>query len=140
MQWAVQWVNVVRMVEKFEDSRLITFFLQVCSSRIICCGSFWIRFNFGQPDPCSKKISQNQGKFPQKSTKIIRISYFFVKNIKNIFYGHKYYPINNKTDHFLEKYIFFYRTVDISLNLRNGSKDPDPYQNETDPQYWIIQS
>ena len=35
-------------------------------------------FHFGQPE---QKISQNFVKFPQKSTKIIRISYIFFQNI-----------------------------------------------------------
>ena len=63
-------------------------------------------------------------------------------------------PINNKTDHISEKYIFYTKKsktkVDIfpilgriwsrirssgSVISRNGSEDPDPYQNETDPQH-----
>ena len=62
--------------------------------------------------------------------------------------------INNKTDHISEKNIF-YRKKKVKQNLifsrflvgfgagsgsvisRNGSEDPDPYQNETDPQHWM---
>ena len=66
------------------------------------------------------------------------------------------YPINNITDHISKKYIFFYRKKSItkvgilsilgriqsrirsrsgSVISRNGSEDPDPYQNEMDPQH-----
>ena len=52
------------------------------------------------------------------------------------------YPINNKTDHISEKYIFFYRKkkqnrsryfLDFWSDLE---QDPDPYLNETDPKHW----
>ena len=71
-------------------------------------------------------------------------------------------PINNKTDHISEKYIFYTKKVKQKLTFsrfqvgfgagsgagsgsvisRNGSEDPDPdpYQNETDPQHWGIES
>ena len=74
-------------------------------------------FHFGQPDldPLQwngsgswwQKISQNHGKFQQKSTKIIRISYIFFKIIKLCLLTKNIYSINNKTDHFSEKYIFY---------------------------------
>ena len=79
-------------------------------------------FHFGQldPDPLQwngsgkQKISQNHGKFPQKSIKITRISYIFFSDI-NI------YPIKNKTDHISEKCIFYRKKsktkVDIFRNL-----------------------
>ena len=62
--------------------------------------------HFGQPnpDPGSKKF-QNHGRFPQKSTKIIRISNIFFKTIKLMFTDINIYPINNKTDHISEKRI-----------------------------------
>ena len=70
-------------------------------------------FNFSQPDPFHEtdpgriKISQNHGKFPPKSTKIIRISYIFFSKILNFCLTDiNIYPINNKIDNFLEKYIF----------------------------------
>ena len=57
--------------------------------------------------------------------------------------------IYNKTDHISEKYIFIEKKVKQKLIFsrflvgfgagsvisRNGSEDPDPYQNETDPQH-----
>ena len=65
------------------------------------------------------------------------------------------YRINNKTDHILKKYIFFYRKKikqkliffrfqvgfgvgSGSIISRNGSEDPDPYKNETDPKHCYI--
>ena len=45
------------------------------------------------------------------------------------------YSINNKTDHISEKYIFYRKKKFIFS--RNGSEDPDPYQNETDPKHWL---
>ena len=53
-----------------------------------------------------QKISQNHGKFPQKSTKIIKIYTFFTKIINLCLTDQNIYHINNKTDQFLEKYIF----------------------------------
>ena len=64
------------------------------------------------------------------------------------------YPINNKTDHILEKYIFIEKKVQQKLILvgfgvgsgsgsiisLNGSEDPDPYQNETHPKHWLIRT
>ena len=52
------------------------------------------------------------------------------------------YSMNNKTDHILEKYIFYrekkswYFPAGAGIS-RNGSDDthPDPYQNETDPKH-----
>ena len=67
------------------------------------------------------------------------------------------YPTNNKTDHISEKHIFYikkkvkqkliFSRLQVgfgsgsgagsgSVISRNGSEDPDPYQNETDPQHW----
>ena len=102
-----------------------------------------------------QKISQNHGQFPQKSTKIIRISYIFFKTIKLIFTDINIYPIKNKTDHISEKYIFYRKKVKQTLIFsrfqvgfgagsvisRNGSEDPDPdtYQNETDPKHCLIE-
>ena len=61
------------------------------------------------------------------------------------------YPINIKTGHFLEKYIFNKKKFLKSLyffNLRLDSEqdpdplfhatDPDPDQNETDPKHWKL--
>ena len=60
--------------------------------------------------------------------------------------------INNKTDHISEKYIFYKKKKEKqklifswflvgfgagSVISRNGSDDPDPYQNERDPQHYI---
>ena len=50
------------------------------------------------------------------------------------------YPINNKTDHISEKYIFYRKKKynkswyfpDIRSDLE---QDPDSYKNETDPQH-----
>ena len=48
------------------------------------------------------------------STKIIRILYIFFKTIKLMFTDINIYPINNKTDHISEKYIFYRKKkVDI---------------------------
>ena len=66
-------------------------------------------FHFGQPDPdpVCKKISQNHGKFQQKSTKIIRIPYILFKTIKLMFTDINIFPINNKLDDISEKYISY---------------------------------
>ena len=56
------------------------------------------------------------------------------------------YPINNKTDHIspTQKYIFYrkksktkvgFGAVSGSVISRNGSEDPDSYQNESDPKH-----
>ena len=46
------------------------------------------------------------------------------------------YPTNNKTDHISEKISGFGSgSGSGSVISRNGSEDPDPYQNETDPQH-----
>ena len=63
-------------------------------------------FHFGQPDPGSKN-QQKSWEIFTKTTKIIQISYFFFKTIKIMFTDLYIYPINNKTDHISEKYIFF---------------------------------
>ena len=69
-------------------------------------------FNFGQTDPYpdpfrdtdpGSKSAQNHGKFPQKSTKI---SYNFFRILNFCLTDINIYLINNKTYHFLEKYIF----------------------------------
>jgi hypothetical protein len=60
-----------------------------------CCGSGSVCQN----------ISQNHRKLLQKSTKIIRISYIFSKILNLCITDTNIYPINNKTDHFLQKYI-----------------------------------
>ena len=62
------------------------------------------------PDPETdlgmQQIRQNRGKFAQKSTIIIRMSYIFsLKNIKRMFNGNKYLP-NNKTDNFFGETYF----------------------------------
>ena len=59
------------------------------------------------------------------------------------------FPKNTKTDHNLEKYIFYRKKVKQKMIFsrvqvgfgagfiisQNGSEDPDPYQNETDPKH-----
>ena len=84
-----------------------------------------------------QKIRQNDGKFTQKSTKIIRISYVFFKNIELKFNRHSY---QNKL--FLKKYIFYKKKVKqklVFIHVRSYSeKDPDPLQNETDLQHWLF--
>ena len=100
-----------------------------------------------------QKTRLNHGKFPQKITYITRILYIFFKTIKLMFTDINICPINNKTDHISEKYIFIEKTVEQKLIIsrfqvgfgagsgsgsvisRNGSEDPDPYQNETDPKH-----
>ena len=97
------------------------------------------------------RVAKNQPKSWKISTKIIRKSYIFFKTIKPMFTDINIYPINIKTGHISEKYIFYRNKsktkVDIfpilgriwsrirSVISRNGSEDPDPYQNETDPQH-----
>ena len=60
-----------------------------------------------ETDPGSKKNSQNDKKFPQKSTKIIRISSIFSKVLNLCLTDINISPVNNKTDNFLEKYISY---------------------------------
>ena len=60
------------------------------------------------------------------------------------------YSVKNKTDHISEKYIFIEKKSKKknyifpilgrsgSVISRNGSEDPDPYQNETDPQHCLL--
>ena len=88
---------------------------------------FGYPFHFVQPDP-------EPGS--KKSAKIIRISYIFFKTIKLMFTDINIYSINNKTDHISEKYIFYIDGFGAgSIISPNGSEDPDPYQNETDPKH-----
>ena len=57
------------------------------------------------------------------------------------------YPLNNKTDHISEKYIFIgkkakqkliFSQIRISRNeFEELDPDLDPYQNETDPKHWL---
>ena len=61
-------------------------------------------FHFGQPDPGSKKSDKIMENFQKKSTKMYII--YFKKNINLLFNGQNIYLLNNKTNHFLEKYIF----------------------------------
>ena len=66
-----------------------------------------------------QKINQNHRKFLQKLTKIIRISYIFLKNIKVI-----EKKVKKKSWHFLD--------------FRSDSEqdpDPDPYKNKTDSKH-----
>ena len=60
------------------------------------------------PDPGSKEICQNHGKFPQRSTIITRISCIFFLILNFCLTEINIYLINNKTNYFLnlEKYIF----------------------------------
>ena len=65
------------------------------------------------------------------------------------------YPINNKTYHISEKYIFLQKKSKTKVDdifpilgriwsririryFTKRSSDPDPYQNETDPQHWLL--
>ena len=95
-------------------------------------------FHFGQPDPFhgtdpgSNKISQNHGKFQQKSTKITRILYIYIKNIYFCLTDININLINNKTNLFSQKYIserkkFFFKVGIFS----------DPLFHETDPRIRI---
>ena len=52
------------------------------------------------------------------------------------------YHVNNKTDHILEKHIFYRKKeekrwyfLDFRLDPLFHDTDPDPYQNETDPKH-----
>ena len=56
-------------------------------------------FHFDQPDPELAKIMEN---FNENH----RISYIFFITIKLMFTDINIYPIDNKTDHISEKYIF----------------------------------
>ena len=81
--------------------------------------------------------------FHKKSTKITRISYIFFKNIKLLFNGHIYLPHKYNFDR-KKKLVFSRFQVGSgagygsrSVIPRNGSENPDPYQNETDPKHWL---
>ena len=47
--------------------------------------------------------------------------------------------MNNKTNNFLEKYIFDKKSKKKLNNwyILDFRSDPDPYQNETDPKHWM---
>ena len=62
-------------------------------------------FHFYQtdPDPGRKKLAKIMENFQQKSTKIIIISYIFFKIINLCLTVMNIYPMNHKTDHFMEK-------------------------------------
>ena len=105
-------------------------------------------FHFGQPDPFhetdpgSKKSAKIMENFHKNQPKSQDYYLFFSKNIKLLLTDINIYLINNKTNHFCEKYIFdriflsiFGKAGSGSVILRNGSEDPDPYQNETDPKH-----
>ena len=71
---------------------------------------FWIRLDlihFGSDlDPDSIEISQNHGKFPQKSTQITRILCIFFLNIKVLLTDMNIYLKNNNTHHSFWRNIF----------------------------------
>ena len=69
-------------------SRFIISFLSAFNKDIII-NPFLRKFH--ETDPGSKKSAKQNGIFPQKSTKITRISYL-KKNVKLLFKGHKYLP------------------------------------------------
>ena len=125
--------------------------------QIQCCGSgsVWIRFIL--VSRIRIRVAKNQPKSWKISTKMNlnhqNIIHFFFKTIKLMFTDINIFPVNNKTDHISEKYIFYrkkvkqqliffrfqvgFRARSGSVISRNGCEDPDPYQNETDPQHCI---
>ena len=61
-----------------------------------------------ETDPGSKKNSQNNEIFPQKSTKINKNIHFPFSKVLNLCLTDiNISPVNNKTDNFLEKYISY---------------------------------
>ena len=63
------------------------------------------------------RVAKNQPKSWKISTKITRISYIFFKTIELMFTDINIYPINNKTDHILEKYIFYRKKSKTKVDI-----------------------
>ena len=80
----------------------------------------WIRirldpFYFVHPNP-GQKISKKNVKFPQKSTKITRISYFVSSSNSKLFINeHKYLLHKYQENYFLKKYIFDRKVCIVSI-------------------------
>ena len=82
---------------------------------------------------------QNHGKFPPNSQEYH--TFFFSPKILNFcLTGIYIFLINNKTNHFLEKWIFDRKKGKKKrwyfLDFRS---DPDPYQNKADPKHCYVQ-
>ena len=89
--------------------------------------AIWVAKNLPKSWKISTKINQNHK----------NIIHFFSKILNLCLTEINIYHINNKTDHFLEKYIFI-RKISNNKNwyiLDIRSVGPDPYQNNTDPQH-----
>ena len=103
-----------------------------------CFGSGSVRIRIIWPDPfqtiririrVAPKTYQNHEKNSTDSPKSLFFATFRIKHIVNIVY------MKNIAKHLIGETRF--TELKLPLNYGNGSQDPDPYQNKTDPKHCL---